>query len=73
MPIEIDGVEYFTAADIQRTLAIVRQTLWRWRKARKIPAGRRFRGQLNESFSHVESSPTVWRNLPPAFVYRCRR
>jgi hypothetical protein len=43
MPIEIDGVAYFTAADIHRDLGVVRQTLWRWRKAGKIPLGRRYR------------------------------
>jgi predicted DNA-binding protein (UPF0251 family) len=43
MPIEIEGVEYFTAADIHRALGIARQTLWRWRTARKIPQGRRYR------------------------------
>jgi hypothetical protein len=43
MPIEIEGVEYFTAIDIQREVGVVRQTLWRWRRARKIPQGRRYR------------------------------
>lgn len=43
MPIEIEGVEYFTATDIQRDVGIVRQTLWRWRRAKKIPQGRRYR------------------------------
>jgi predicted DNA-binding transcriptional regulator AlpA len=43
MPIQIDGVEYFTAADIHRDLGVARQTLWRWRKAGKIPRGRRYR------------------------------
>jgi len=38
-----------------------------------LPAGRRFRRVLREHFAEVEQSPTVWRNLPPAFVYRCRR
>ena len=37
-----------------------------------LPAGMRFRRQLREMFSEVTTSPTVWRNLPPAFVYRCR-
>jgi len=32
----------------------------------------RFQRQLPEHFSRVERSPVVWRNLPPAFVYRCR-
>lgn len=36
-----------------------------------LPAAKRFRKQLDKYFSKVEMSPTVWRNLPPAFVYRC--
>jgi hypothetical protein len=43
MPIEIDGIEYFTAADIHRELRTARQTLWRWRKGGKVPRGRRYR------------------------------
>lgn len=43
MPIHIDGVQYFTAAEVHRELGIVRQTLWRWRKAGKIPQGCRYR------------------------------
>ena len=38
-----------------------------------LPAGRRFARHLSRHFSVVEKSPTVWRNLPPAFVYRCVR
>lgn len=38
-----------------------------------LPAGRRFRGMVRQYFSHVETSRTAWANLPPAFVYRCRR
>jgi phosphatidylethanolamine/phosphatidyl-N-methylethanolamine N-methyltransferase len=36
------------------------------------PAGKRFQSLLRETFPEVRRSPTVWRNLPPAFVYRCR-
>ncbi|MEM9703536.1 MAG: methyltransferase domain-containing protein [Planctomycetota bacterium] len=36
-----------------------------------LPAGRRFRALLGERFSEVRKSPVVWRNAPPAFVYRC--
>jgi hypothetical protein len=43
MPIEIDGVTYFSAADITEKIGVTRQTLWRWRQAGKIPAGRRYR------------------------------
>jgi phosphatidylethanolamine/phosphatidyl-N-methylethanolamine N-methyltransferase len=38
-----------------------------------LPAGRRFSHHLDKHFSVVKKSPTVWRNLPPAFVYRCVR
>lgn len=38
-----------------------------------LPAGQRFRKFLKANFSSVEYSPTAWRNLPPAFVYRCVR
>lgn len=34
-----------------------------------IPAGRRFAQRLQDRFARVEHSRTVWRNLPPAFVY----
>ncbi|MFA7231608.1 MAG: rRNA adenine N-6-methyltransferase family protein [Victivallaceae bacterium] len=38
-----------------------------------LPAARRFRKLLKRSFSCVETSPIVWNNIPPAFVYRCRK
>jgi len=38
-----------------------------------LPAGQRFRRFLDDHFATVERSPTAWRNLPPAFVYRCVR
>lgn len=38
-----------------------------------LPAGRRFSKRLRSSFPEVGRSHTVWRNLPPAFVYRCRK
>lgn len=38
-----------------------------------LPAGRRFKAMLESNFSSVEISAHVWRNLPPAFVYRCRK
>lgn len=38
-----------------------------------LPAAKRFRKLLDKNFSSVEVSPTVWRNIPPAFVYRCRK
>lgn len=35
-----------------------------------LPAGRRFRRRLRAVFPRVTTTPTVWLNLPPAFVYR---
>jgi phospholipid N-methyltransferase len=38
-----------------------------------LAPGRQLRGLLTSRFERVETTPIVWRNLPPAFVYRCRR
>lgn len=38
-----------------------------------LPPARRFRALLDSRFRVVETSTVVWRNLPPAFVYRCRK
>jgi len=38
-----------------------------------MPAGIRFRNMLKSMFSAVETSRVTWFNLPPAFVYRCRK
>ena len=38
-----------------------------------LPAGKRFRRMLQRYFAEVGTSGVVWFNLPPAFVYRCRR
>lgn len=38
-----------------------------------LPAGIRFRRKLENLFSRVETSRIIWRNLPPAFVYRCQK
>jgi phospholipid N-methyltransferase len=39
--------------------------------AAQLPSGRRFRRLLEASFARVETTRTVYRNFPPAFVYRC--
>ena len=38
-----------------------------------LPSARRFRHKLQRRFSTVTTSPIVWRNLPPAFIYRCTK
>jgi phosphatidylethanolamine/phosphatidyl-N-methylethanolamine N-methyltransferase len=41
--------------------------------ARWMPKAVQFRRSLELHFGGVETSPVVWGNLPPAFVYRCTR
>jgi phosphatidylethanolamine/phosphatidyl-N-methylethanolamine N-methyltransferase len=38
-----------------------------------LPTSRRFRQRLQRHFKTVETTPIVWRNLPPAFVFQCVR
>jgi phospholipid N-methyltransferase len=62
---------------LEATLSVLRPggqfTTFAYLQGLMLPTGRRFRDRLHECFSSVERSPTVWRNFPPAFVYRCRR
>lgn len=58
MPIQVEGVHYITAQEAAEAVDVSRQTIWRWRKDRKIPAGYRYRnGQLlfsREEFVAIE-------------------
>jgi phosphatidylethanolamine/phosphatidyl-N-methylethanolamine N-methyltransferase len=38
-----------------------------------LPTGRSFYRMLHRHFKHVRKTPFVWRNLPPAFIYHCRK
>jgi phospholipid N-methyltransferase len=38
-----------------------------------LPAGQNFKALLDRTFGGSERSPIVWKNLPPAFVYRCEK
>lgn len=38
-----------------------------------LPPAKRFASLLDRYFTDISKSPTVWLNVPPAFVYRCRR
>ncbi|MFE9189346.1 class I SAM-dependent methyltransferase [Micromonospora sp. NPDC007208] len=48
-------------------------TTFAYRHALPTPAARRFRRLLDDRFEEVTVGRTVWRNLPPALVYHCRR
>jgi predicted DNA-binding transcriptional regulator AlpA len=43
MPVQIAGVEYFSADEVADAVGVSRQTLWRWRTDGRIPAGNRYR------------------------------
>jgi len=38
-----------------------------------LPAGKRFKKLLKETFRDVNISRVVWKNFPPAIVYRCKK
>jgi hypothetical protein len=70
MPVQIEGVTYFSAAEIHQELEISRQTIWRWRQEGKIPAGRRYRNRqilftaaerqsIHEFANHLEPADAV--------------
>jgi phosphatidylethanolamine/phosphatidyl-N-methylethanolamine N-methyltransferase len=37
------------------------------------PTGRNFRKLLGRTFKTVETSPVIWKNLPPAVIYLCSK
>jgi len=38
-----------------------------------LPAGQRFKKLLKKSFKEVKISRVIWKNIPPAIVYRCKK
>jgi phospholipid N-methyltransferase len=50
------------------TFATIVCQCWRF-----FEAGRRFRGLLGHTFGSVHATDVVFANLPPAFVYYCKR
>lgn len=38
-----------------------------------MPSGRKFKKNVKKRFSKVESSAVIWKNVPPAIIYRCRK
>jgi phosphatidylethanolamine/phosphatidyl-N-methylethanolamine N-methyltransferase len=41
--------------------------------ARLYPTTMRFRRLMQTQFARFETTPIVWRNIPPAYVYRCHK
>ena len=48
-------------------------TTFAYKHGLALSAARRFRRALHETFEEVLVTATVWRNVPPAFIYVCRR
>ena len=47
MCIDIDGVKYYSTAEVLEATGVSRQTLWRWRQEGRVPFGHHFRdGQV---------------------------
>lgn len=40
---QIEGVDYYTTAEVTSAAGVSRQTLWRWRKEGLVPEGHTFR------------------------------
>ncbi|HDS84823.1 MAG TPA: methyltransferase domain-containing protein [Phycisphaerales bacterium] len=79
----ISGLPFatFEPALQDRILYAVRQALrpgstfvtFSYLHARPLSKAKRFRDKLAQLFADVETSPIIWKNLPPAFIYRCRK
>jgi phospholipid N-methyltransferase len=71
----------FNAEEQQRLLGAVVRTLkpggmmttYAFNHVAWRSGARNFRKLLESNFSEVTTTRTEWRNLPPAFVYRCRK
>jgi predicted DNA-binding transcriptional regulator AlpA len=67
MPVEVDGVTYYSASDVVRAVGISRQSLWRWRTDGKVPPGRRYRDhQLLFTAQEVQQVKEYAHRLEPA-------
>ena len=69
-----DALQAEILAEISRAIGTTGAfTTFAYLHGMALGAARRFRLTLRETFEEVLVSATVWRNVPPAFVYVCRR
>lgn len=67
MPIEINGDRYVLATEAAETAGVTRQTLWRWRRDGKIPAGHKYRGrQIVFTYDELDLIQQFAERLEPA-------
>ena len=65
--VDIDGVRYKPASVVSRELGVSRQTLWRWRSGRRIPAGYRYRnGQTYFTLAECQAIYEYANRMEPA-------
>lgn len=56
MPVEHAGTAFYTLGEVARHTQRSRQTIWRWKRAGKIPPGRRYRDrELLFSWEELEA------------------
>jgi transposase-like protein len=64
--LEIGGTRFFSASEVAEVIRVSRQTLWRWRKQRKVPTGRLFRdGRIVFTTDEVETIREYANRLEP--------
>jgi phosphatidylethanolamine/phosphatidyl-N-methylethanolamine N-methyltransferase len=69
-----DATQTLLLAEISRAIGDTGAfTTFAYLHGMTLTAARRFRRTLRSTFDEVLVTATVWRNLPPAFVYVCRR
>lgn len=66
MPIDIDGVGFFSANEVAEASGVSRQTFWRWRRQGLVPLGRKFRDrQLLFTRSELEQAQDYAKRVEP--------
>ena len=57
MPLEVGGKTFYKTKEVAELAGVTRQTLWRWQRDDRIPAGRRYRDR--ERLYTLEEAETV--------------
>lgn len=67
MPIEIEGVTFYSAGEVAKEIGVSRHTLWRWRQDEKIPSGHRYRdGKVVFTAKEMQAIREFANRLDPA-------
>jgi transposase-like protein len=68
-PVEIGGRRFLSVSQVAESIRVSRQTLWRWRKQRKVPSGHLFRdGRTVFTTEEVEAIREYANRLEPPDV-----